>query len=95
MHVIGRKVLEDFSKKYPQAKKNLDAWYTVTKDATWASLVEVRRVYPSADFVSGLTVFNISGNNYRLIVRIHYKTQIVYVDRVLTHAEYTKGKWKP
>jgi mRNA interferase HigB len=95
MRVIGRKVLEDFSKKHPQAKKNLDAWYTVTKDATWASLVEVRRVYPSADFVSGLTVFNISGNNYRLIVRIHYKAQIVYLDRVLTHAEYTKGRWKP
>jgi mRNA interferase HigB len=95
MRVIGRKVLGDFSRKHSQAGKNLDAWYKVIKDATWASLVEVRRVYPSADFVGGLTVFNISGNNYRLVVRINYKAQIVYINSVLTHAEYTKRKWKP
>jgi mRNA interferase HigB len=95
MRVIGRPVLEGFSKRHPQAKRNLDAWYQVTKDANWGSIVEVRRVYPSADFVSGLTVFNISGNKYRLIADIFYKQQIASIKYVLTHAEYTKGKWKP
>jgi len=95
MRVISRRRLQDFSGKYPQAKKNLDAWYHVVKHATWASLTEVRQVYPAADFVKGLTVFDISGNHYRLITHILYKRQIVYIRDVLTHAEYTKGKWKP
>jgi mRNA interferase HigB len=95
MRVISRRRLQDFSGKYPQAKKNLEAWYYVVKNATWASLAEVRQVYPTADAVEGLTVFNISGNNYRLITHILYKQQIVYLRDVLTHAEYTKGRWKP
>ena len=92
MHVIGRKVLEDFGRKHAQAKKPLDAWYTVTKDAAWASLVEVRRIYPATDYVNGWTVFNISGNKYRLIARINYKVRVVDIDSVCTHAEYTKRK---
>jgi mRNA interferase HigB len=95
MRVIGRKVLEDFGKKHPQARKPLGAWYTVTKDAAWASLIEVKRVYPHADYVDGLTVFNISGNKYRLITRIHYKLRIVDVEGVFTHADYTKRNLKP
>lgn len=95
MHVNGRSVLVDFGIKHPQARKPLDAWYAVTKDATWASLVEVRRIYPTADFVSGVTVFNISGNKYRLIVSISYRAQVVDIESVLTHAEYTKRKLKP
>jgi mRNA interferase HigB len=95
MRVINRKILEDFGKKHTQAKKNLDAWYKVVKDAAWRSLIEVRRVYPTADFVDELTVFNISGNNYRLITRINYRTQTVFIERVLTHAEYSKERWKP
>ena len=92
MHVIGRKVLEDFGKKHPQAKKPLDAWYTLTKDAAWTSIVEVRKVYPATDYVNSWTVFNISGNKYRLISRISYKARSVDIDSICTHAEYTKRK---
>lgn len=95
MRVIGRKVLEGFGKKHSQARRPLDAWYTVTKDAVWASLIEVRKVYPATDYVNGVTVFNISGNKYRLIARIHYKQRIVGIESVLTHAEYTKRNLKP
>jgi mRNA interferase HigB len=92
MHVIGRKVLEDFGKKHAQAKRPLAAWYTLTKDAAWTSLVEVKKVYPATDYVNGWTVFNISGNKYRLISRIIYKARLVYIDSICTHAEYTKRK---
>ena len=55
---------------------------------------ELRQVFPSADKVGKLTIFNIGGNKYRLIVAIHYNREIVYIRDILTHNEYDKGKWK-
>ena len=49
---------------------------------------------PHADFVDSYTVFNIKGNSYRLIVKIEYRWQIIFVKQLLTHAEYNRGKWK-
>ena len=92
MRVIGRKVLEDFGKKHSQAKRPLETWYAVTKDAAWASLVEVRKVYPHTDYVNGWTVFDVSGNKYRLIALINYRAQVITLNSILTHAEYTKRK---
>jgi len=66
----------------------------ISSRASWRSLVEVRRTYPHADLVGSVTVFNIAGNKYRLIVRIHYASQAIYIRCVLTHAEYDKGDWK-
>ncbi len=67
--------------------------------AAWRRLPDVRADYPHADAVtvaSGrtVTVFNIAGNKYRLIVDLLYGPQIIYVCTVLTHAEYSKGRWK-
>jgi mRNA interferase HigB len=86
MRMISRRMLREFSGKHPQAKTSLDAWYHVATHATWTSLADVKRVYPQADLVAGLTVFNISGNHYRLITHMHYKRQIIYIRTVLTHA---------
>ena len=62
--------------------------------AEFASLAEVRAIFPSADQVGKRTVFNIGGNRVRLIVAIHYNRQRVYIRAVLTHREYDEGKWK-
>jgi mRNA interferase HigB len=70
------------------------AWYRVAKSAEWVNLVNVRETYPAADIVSNFTVFNIKGNDYRLITSIVYVTQRIYIKYVLTHAEYNKDKWK-
>ncbi|HMN27602.1 MAG TPA: type II toxin-antitoxin system HigB family toxin, partial [Caldilineaceae bacterium] len=56
--------------------------------------VELRRDFPSADQVRRLTVFDIGGNHFRLIARVEYASQRVYVRAVLTHAEYDVEKWK-
>ena len=69
-------------------------WYKVAKHATWASLVDVRQVYPHADFVDPFTVFKIKGNAYRLVTKIEYRWQMIFVKQLLTHAEYDKGDWK-
>jgi mRNA interferase HigB len=76
----------------------LDAWYRTAKSAKWKSLPDVRQTYPSADDVpveeKVFTVFNIAGNNFRLIVGINYETQRIFIEDVLTHPEYDKGNWK-
>jgi mRNA interferase HigB len=64
------------------------------KHSTPGNFAELRAIFPSADHVGGLTVFNIGGNKARLIAVIHYNTERVYIRHVLTHSEYDKNKWK-
>ena len=99
MNVITRKRIRDFATRHPDAGTALELWYRVTRAAHWASIHDVRLVFPTADAVtvkSGntVTVFNIGGNKYRLVAAIHYNAGRVYVLRILTHAEYDKGAWK-
>ncbi|MCL1463001.1 type II toxin-antitoxin system HigB family toxin [Argonema galeatum] len=60
----------------------------------WQNLDELRQDFASADLVVNLTVFNIGGNNYRLITLVDYEKQKVFIRHVLTHAEYDKEDWK-
>jgi len=92
--VIRKKRIDEFIKKYPNSRPGLESWYAVVRKAAWKSWVDVKSVYPSADVVERRTVFNISGNNYRLIARINYRTQIVFVLHILTHREYDEEGWK-
>jgi mRNA interferase HigB len=94
MRVISRRRIMECVRKHPTAKPSLEQWYRVVRQATWKSLVEVKRVYPDADQVGRRTVFNIAGNNFRLIARINYHSQAVFILAILTHAEYSKGGWK-
>jgi mRNA interferase HigB len=94
MHIITRKTLQEFSLKHPQSETPLDAWYRVAKEIQWNNLAEVKETYPSADLVGKYIIFNIKGNDYRLIVGINFRSQTIFVKHILTHADYDKGKWK-
>ncbi len=94
MHIITRKRLNEFAAKYPETRTALAQWYQLMKQSNFNSLVELRRIFPSADRVGKLTVFNIGGNKVRLITAIHYNRQKVYIRAVLTHIDYDLGKWK-
>jgi mRNA interferase HigB len=98
MHIISRKRLLDADRKHGRPGVPLDAWYRTAKAAKWKSLEEVRRTYSHADSVSAgervYTVFNISGNSFRLITDIFHEDQTILVRHVLTHAEYDKEDWK-
>jgi mRNA interferase HigB len=99
MRIITRKRLRQFAGRFADAAGALQSWEEVVNRARWASIDEVREIYPHADAVeveSGrtATIFNMRGNRYRLIVAIHYNRQRVYVMRFLTHAEYDKDQWK-
>jgi len=94
MHVISFKRIREFFALHRDSESSLTAWYRTTKKAKWENLVELKQTYPAADLVSRYVVFNISGNKYRLIARIVYRSQTVFVVGVMTHEEYDLGKWR-
>ncbi len=94
MHVISLKRLREFCSIRRDAEGSLMSWYKTAKKADWKNLAEVKQVYPTADLVGRYTVFNISGNKYRLIARIVYRSRTLFVVAVMTHEEYDLGKWK-
>ena len=94
MHIISQKRLRGFWAAYPDAEKPLSTWFKEARHAEWAHLAEVRNLFPSADQVGKLTVFNIGGNKYRLIVAIHFNRGKIFVRDILTHADYDRGDWK-
>ncbi len=94
MRVISKKTLVDFYKKHPNAKIPLLAWYNIVRKNNFSSFNELRKLFPSVDKVKQLYVFNIGGNNFRLIAAIHFNTKILFVRNVLSHKEYDKGAWK-
>lgn len=69
-------------------------WYRLMKRNNFSSFVELREVFPAADQVGKLTVFNVGGNKVRVIAAIHYNRRKVYLRAVLTHAEYDDQRWK-
>jgi mRNA interferase HigB len=94
VHIITRKRLNDFALLHPTAKSGLRLWYLRMKGASFQSFADLRTVFPDADLVGKLTVFNIGGNKVRLIAAVHYNRQKVYIRAVLTHAEYDTDTWK-
>ena len=90
--------LREYGQHYPDAAAWLADWADVVGSADWRSIMDVSFVYPHADAVtvkSGnqVTVFNERGNRYRLIVSIKYQWGMVYVLRLLTHSQYSGGRW--
>ena len=94
MHVIAKPVLVEFWIKHPDAENALQAWYRTMEGEIFVDFNDLRATFASADYVEGLTVFNIGGNKYRLIAAIHYNRRKVFIRSLLTHAEYDLDQWK-
>lgn len=94
MHIISRKKLLEAAEKHEDLGAPLDVWYRIAKKAEWKNLMDVRRVFPTADAVERFTFFDIKGNAYRLITEINYRTGRIFLRDVLNHAEYDRGGWK-
>lgn len=91
LRVISKKKLRDFYDLNPQAKIPLVEWYMIMRQLTVHSFQELKNYFNTADYTNGYTIFDIGGNNYRLITAIHYNRQICYIRNVWTHAEYSKS----
>ncbi|MGI8467028.1 MAG: type II toxin-antitoxin system HigB family toxin [Pyrinomonadaceae bacterium] len=94
MKLIGRNKITTFINEKSDSKRALNDWVTIIQEANWKNSVEMKLVYKKADLVGNCTVFDIRGNNYRLITAISYKLQIIEVLYILTRSEYDRNKWK-
>lgn len=94
MRIISKRRLREFWEKHPEAEGPLLHWYRVTKKADWKNLPDVRADFRHADPVGTCTVFNIKGNDYRLIAGVRYEMQRVFVLKVMTHKQYDAEDWK-
>ena len=94
MRIIAKSRLLSLAAAYGDCIQQVTAWYHIASKAHWQNLSDVRQTFRHADIVGDKTVFNIKGNDYRLIVHIRYDIGIIYIRNLLTHADYDKGAWK-
>lgn len=94
MRIINQERLSGFARDHTGATSALLRWAAVTRVSQWRNLIELRNTFRSADQVCECTVFDILGNNYRLIARIYYGDQTVALYHFLTHKEYGRDRWK-
>lgn len=91
MRIISRPRLIEFGKRFPDAKKQIDAWWAEAHGGNWKTPAEIKQKYGSASFLKGnRVVFNICGNNYRLIIKFDFEKEIGFVRFIGTHEEYDK-----
>jgi len=91
LRVIAKKILRGFWEKHADSEQQLKAWYQEASNANWKEPNDIKIDYPSASILlDNRVVFNIKGNHYRLIVKINYGYQMVWIRFVGTHAEYNK-----
>ena len=88
MRIIAKRALREFWQKHPDAEEPLLAWYREVEQEDWDTPAKVKMKYRSASIVGdSRVIFNIKGNDYRLVVKINYPYRVVYIRFVGTHAE--------
>ena len=89
MRVIARKTLKEYWERVPGSEQALKVWFAEVNQAQWKTPADVKAKYGSASILkNGRVVFNICGNNYRLVVWINYDFGVIYIRFVGTHKEY-------
>lgn len=89
MRIIAKRTLRTFWKRHPKAKGPLEAWHQEVARADWAAPSALKAQFRSASVLQdNRVVFNMAGNQYRLIVKINYPYRIVYIRFIGTHADY-------
>lgn len=90
MHVISLKMLRDFWHRYPAVESVLRQWHTIVAHTDFRDFEHIKEFFNSADYVPPYVVFDVAGNNYRVVVVVHFRAKRIYVREVMTHATYDK-----
>jgi mRNA interferase HigB len=91
VRVIAKKIVREYWIKQPDCEQQLKSWYNEAADALWKSPNDIKRDYPLASILEdNRVVFNIKGNKHRIIVRINYNYQMIWIRFIGTHAQYDK-----
>ena len=95
MTIVGRQLIKKFLRRHANARPSLSAWLEEAEDADWKTPQDIKDRYRSADILSGnRVVFNIGGNNSRLVVLVTYRNGILMIQKIGTHADYDKWDLK-
>jgi mRNA interferase HigB len=91
VRVIAKKILRDFWIKHNDCESQLKSWYYEANKANWKTPTAIKKEFPTASFLQdNRVVFNIKGNDYRLIVRINYDYGLIWIRFIGTHTQYDK-----
>lgn len=91
MRIVTLKTIVEFSEKHPDVRVALQDWYYTTKNSDWNNITDIRSAFNTVDYVgNNRYVFNIRGNNYRLVTIIIFASKKVYIRFIGTHQEYDK-----
>ena len=93
MRVISNRKLLEFSRAHPGSGRPLKAWRKVMEKTGFNSFADLKATFNTVDKAGNYYVFNVGGNNWRIITAIHFNTQKCFIRHVYTHAEY--NRWKP
>ena len=89
--IIAKRTLREFWNKHPDSEQYLKTWYQTAKHADWNSPNDIKKFYTNASILkNGRVVFNIKGNDYRLIVKFNYQRHWAFILFIGTHSEYDK-----
>jgi mRNA interferase HigB len=94
MQVIHWGRARKFFQKHPEAETPLKNWRMAVQKADWRNFPDVKATFNTADWVAGQVVFDIKGNEFRLVAFVRFEKNRIFIRDVLTHAEYDKGDWK-
>lgn len=91
MRVVAKRTLREYWEQHANAEEPLKAWYEVAVEADWKTPKDIKRRYATASILPDhRVIFNIKGNDYRLVVKINYDYGIIWIRFIGTHAEYDK-----
>jgi len=91
MRIIAHRTIVNYGNAHADAKTSLDSWYKTTKAAAWQNFQDIKNAFNSVDYVGNQRyVFNIKGNDYRLVVKILFVQKIIYIRFIGTHGEYDR-----
>ena len=91
MKVLGLEVLTEFARTHAEVRSQIQVWLAEAEEAQWRVTEDIQRRFPTASFLpQNRVVFNLKGRKYRMVVNVSYALQIVLIERIGTHAEYSK-----
>ncbi len=89
MRVVAKSTLREYWDNHPECKQPLLSWYKVAIKAKWSNFNEIKEQFGSCKIVGNdRIVFKVKGNNYRLIIKISFENQLIYIRFLGTHSEY-------
>jgi mRNA interferase HigB len=87
---VSEKRIREFTDREPRSAGAKRHWANAIESESWRNPGDLKRAFASASFVGELTIFNVGGNNYRIVAFVHYARQIVYIKRIGAHKEYDR-----